>query len=532
MLGSSNAEIRKEASTLVQPAAAATSEPIPPIRELEKMRGDASQGKLVFNTNGTCIKCHRVRGEGKEVGPDLSEIGSKLSREDLYVAILNPSAGVSHNYETYSVLTTDGTALTGMLVNKTDQSVTIRNAEAVDQTVPTADIEAFKKQAISLMPADLQKNMTVRNLVDLVDYMVSLRKVDENVSKAIAPGSQPRRDASAAAAQGEAGREPGQAIAGLDIAEGLQIELFSSEPSLFSPTNIDVDHLGRVWICEAINYRHFRNPNNESRAEGDRILVMEDTNQDGKADKTTVFYQGTDIDSPHGVCVLDKEVIVSAGANVFVFTDDDGDLKADHKRLLFTGISGVQHDHGIHSFTIGLDNKLYFNFGNEGKQIRTADNQTIIDRAGNAVDDSRQPYQQGMVFRCNRDGSQFETLGWNFRNNWELCLDSFGTIWHSDNDDDGNRGTRINYVMEFGNYGYRDERTAPLGNRIELVWNRRYHLRHWHLNDPGVVPNLLQTGAGSPTGITLYEGQFVATRFPQPDHPLRSGAECRTGVSR
>ena len=62
-----------------------------------------------------------------------------------------------------------------------------------------------------------------------------------------------------------------------------------------------------------------------------------------------------------------------------------------------------------------------------------------------------------MVFRCNEDGSDFETLGWNFRNNWEAAVDSFGSVWQSDNDDDGNRGVRINYVMEFGNYGYRGE---------------------------------------------------------------------------
>jgi hypothetical protein len=66
----------------------------------------------------------------------------------------------------------------------------------------------------------------------------------------------------------------------------------------------------------------------------------------------------------------------------------------------------------------------------------------------------------GMVFRCNLDGSEVETLAWNFRNNYEVAVDSFGTLWQSDNDDDGNRGVRINYVMEYGNYGYADELTG------------------------------------------------------------------------
>ncbi len=65
-----------------------------------------------------------------------------------------------------------------------------------------------------------------------------------------------------------------------------------------------------------------------------------------------------------------------------------------------------------------------------------------------------------MVFRCDLDGSNFEVLAHNFRNNYELAVDSFGTLWQSDNDDDGNRGVRINYVMEYGNYGYRDEMTG------------------------------------------------------------------------
>ncbi|MEM8736284.1 MAG: PVC-type heme-binding CxxCH protein, partial [Planctomycetota bacterium] len=225
------------------------------------------------------------------------------------------------------------------------------------------------------------------------------------------------------------------------------------------------------------------------------------------------FYQDKEIDSPHGVCVLGKQIIVSAGANVIVFTDEDDDLVPDSKRYLFTGISGVQHDHGIHAFNIGPDGKLYFNFGNEGKQLKGPNGETIVDQAGNVVDDSRNPYQQGMVFRCNLDGSELETLGWNFRNNWELCVDSFGTMWQSDNDDDGNRGTRINYVMDFGNYGYRDELNGASWRASRIGQAGEIPLQHWHLNDPGVMPNILQTGAGSPTGICMYEGYLLPEPF-------------------
>mgnify|MGYP003335459031 FL=1 len=142
------------------------------------------------------------------------------------------------------------------------------------------------------------------------------------------------------------------------------------------------------------------------------------------------------------------------------------------------------------------------------------------DLAGNVVEDKRKPYLEGMVFRCNLDGSRFETLGWNFRNNWMVAVDSFGTLWQSDNDDDGNRGVRINYVMEFGNYGYRDELTGAgwneawkKANTKEKIPDDQKFRYHWHLDDPGVVPNLLNTGGGSPTGIAVYEGSLLPAEF-------------------
>jgi putative membrane-bound dehydrogenase-like protein len=317
----------------------------------------------------------------------------------------------------------------------------------------------------------------------------------------------------ATAATAAVDRSPAAAVAGIDRAEGLDMQLFAAEPMLLSPSNIDVDHLGRIWVCEVVNYRRFANGNNPDRPEGDRILVLEDTDADGKADRQTVFHQGRDIDSAHGVCVLGNRVIVSAGDSVFSFYDDNGDLQADRREVMFTGIKGTQHDHGIHSFTFGPDGRLYFNFGNSGEELHTPDGKIVVDLAGNEVRAARKPYQEGMAFRCELDGSRVETLGWNFRNNWELCVDSFGSVWQSDNDDDGNRGVRINFVMEYGNYGYKDEFTGAGWQAPRANLETEIPQRHWHLNDPGVVPNLLQTGAGSPTGILIYEGDALPARY-------------------
>lgn len=309
-------------------------------------------------------------------------------------------------------------------------------------------------------------------------------------------------------ATNDAVHDPAVAVKNLDVHPDLQASLFVSEPKITNPVNLDIDHRGRVWICDIVNYRG----NNGKRPAGDRILILEDSNGDGVADKVTTFYQGRDIDSAMGVCVLGNKVIVSAPANIIVFTKDDDD-KVINKEFLFTKTGNPQHDHSSHSFVFGPDGRLYWNFGNTGGAVHDKNGKPVVDLAGNVVNDKAKPYRQGMVFRCEMDGSNFEVLGHNFRNNFEVAVDSFGSLWQSDNDDDGNRGVRINFVMEFGNYGYVDEMTGAGWQKPRTNMEKEIPLKHWHLNDPGVVPNLLQTYQGSPTGICVYEGSLLPKTF-------------------
>jgi putative membrane-bound dehydrogenase-like protein len=308
-------------------------------------------------------------------------------------------------------------------------------------------------------------------------------------------------------------RNPETGLADLKVYEGLEVTLFASEPMFSNPTNIDIDSRGRVWVCEAFNYRNQYNPKNPTRTEGDRIMILEDTDGDGKADNSKVFYQGTDVNAALGICVLGNKVIVSCSPNVFVFTDDNGDDIPDRKEVLFQGIRGVDHDHAIHAFTFAHDGRLYFNMGNEAGVLVDAKGDTVVDINGKKVVSNGKPFRDGLVMRSDPDGSNVEVVAQNFRNNYELTVDPYGTIWQSDNDDDGNKATRINYVMEYGNYGFKDEMTGASWQARRTNLEKEIPLRHWHLNDPGVVPNLLQTGSGSPTGMTMYEGTMLPEVF-------------------
>ena len=305
--------------------------------------------------------------------------------------------------------------------------------------------------------------------------------------------------------------ELANAPASFTLHEGIDLQTFAGEPMLTNPTNLDVDERGRAWVCTAQNYRRFNHDHPEKEG-GDQILILEDTDGDGSADKRTVFYQGEEVNAALGIAKLGDKVYVAASPNMLVFTDADGDDVPEKMDTLFTGLEGVDHDHGVHAIVFGPDGKLYFNFGNEGKRLRLKNGTLATDIHGNTVEEGGS-FRQGMIFRCDPDGTNLEIMAHNFRNNFEVALDAYGRMWQSDNDDDGNEATRINFVMDYGNYGFKDQVTGAAWQEKRVGMADEIPLRHWHLNDPGVVPNLLQTGAGSPTGILIYEGNALPEVF-------------------
>ena len=173
---SDDAKIREIAAKVLPQPAQKDAKPLPPVDELAKQSGDAAAGLKLFRTTGTCANCHIVGEFGKDVGPNLTEIGSKLSREAMLTAILAPSAGISHNYENFSVLTDEGQVITGLKISQTEQEVVIRTAEAIDRKIPAESIEAIKKSEKSIMPENLHHMTGQKGLIDIVEYMTTLKK--------------------------------------------------------------------------------------------------------------------------------------------------------------------------------------------------------------------------------------------------------------------------------------------------------------------------------------------------------------------
>lgn len=169
--------IRSDAAKLLPLPASQNNQPLPPLAELIRRKGNIENGMRVFNTaTAACASCHKVKGQGTEVGPDLSEIGSKLAKEALYESIIDPSAGISFGYEAHEVELKSGEEGYGLIVSETADELAIKNNTGVVTRYKKADIKSRRQMKLSIMPAGLVQAMSPDELVDLVEYLGSLKK--------------------------------------------------------------------------------------------------------------------------------------------------------------------------------------------------------------------------------------------------------------------------------------------------------------------------------------------------------------------
>ena len=146
-------------------------------KQILSLTGDAERGRSLFfeADSVSCRNCHRIDRRGKEVGPDLTKIGKKLNRDQLLESILEPSKRIDQKYITYLAETSDGLVVTGLLVNRDDQEVILKDAQNRLQRVPAEKIEQLVPQQKSLMPDLLFRDMTAQQVADLLSYLGSLQ---------------------------------------------------------------------------------------------------------------------------------------------------------------------------------------------------------------------------------------------------------------------------------------------------------------------------------------------------------------------
>jgi len=144
-------------------------------------------------------------------------------------------------------------------------------------------------------------------------------------------------------------------LASFQVADGFEVSLWAAEPLVAKPIQMNWDADGRLWVVSSTAYPHLKT----GEEANDKIFVIEDTDGDGKADKTTTFAEG--LLTPTGILPGDGGVYVANSTEILHFSDTDGDGKADKKRRILHGFGTGDAHHLIHTFRWGPEGKMYFN---------------------------------------------------------------------------------------------------------------------------------------------------------------------------
>jgi putative heme-binding domain-containing protein len=169
--------LRTQAAQLLPLPKSQNAHTLPPLSDLSKMKGDPQKGAAIFRRDTVgCLKCHQINGEGIDFGPNLSEIGAKLAKVAIYESILDPSAGIAFGYEAWQIELRNGDDALGLLVSETADELALKAIGGIVTRYRKTDITRRTKQKLSIMPAGLEQAMSSDELVDLVEYLASLKK--------------------------------------------------------------------------------------------------------------------------------------------------------------------------------------------------------------------------------------------------------------------------------------------------------------------------------------------------------------------
>jgi putative membrane-bound dehydrogenase-like protein len=138
--------------------------------------GDADNGrKVFFGKKSKCATCHRVGKEGERIGPDLTTIGANRSAPDLLESIVLPSATIVRDYDPYSVVTTQGKVISGLIVRDTKEAIHIQPQTGEPVVIPRGQVESVTPATVSIMPKGLEQALSEKELADVVAFLKSLR---------------------------------------------------------------------------------------------------------------------------------------------------------------------------------------------------------------------------------------------------------------------------------------------------------------------------------------------------------------------
>ncbi|MFP6673565.1 MAG: PVC-type heme-binding CxxCH protein [Pirellulaceae bacterium] len=290
----------------------------------------------------------------------------------------------------------------------------------------------------------------------------------------------------------KSGLAPDEAAGYMTVPAGFQVQLAAGEPDVHQPVAMTIDERGRVWVAEAYTY-----PIRAAEGEGrDRIIILEDTNADGRLDQRKIFAEGLNLVS--GLEVGFGGAWVGAAPYLLFIPDADGDDRADGEpRVLLDGFAYADTHETLNAFNWGPDGWLY---GCQGVFTHS--------RIGvpGTPDDERTP-MNAAVWRYHPTRHEFEVFAWGSSNPWGVDFDDHGqafitacVIPHLYHVIQGGRYQR-QAGRHFGEYVYDDIKT--IADHAHYVGNIRDHA--WWGHEPDAPGDTLQAGGGhAHCGAMIY----------------------------
>ncbi len=320
------------------------------------------------------------------------------------------------------------------------------------------------------------------------------------------------------------------------LQKGLKAELFAAEPLLANPVAFCIDERGRFYVAETFRLHEgvtdirghmawldeeLASTTVEQRVEymkkhegkrilnysksSDRVRLLWDNDRDGRADTSTVFadgFNGVSEGLGAGLLARQGSVYYTGIPNLWLLRDESRDNIADSKRSLLYGF-GVRVGflgHDLHGLRIGPDGKLYFSIGDRGASVMSKEHKIVSNT------------EEGAVYRCDLDGSNFEIFARGLRNPQELAFDDFGNLFTGDNNSDGGDPARWVYVVEGGDSGWRigwQFLTSPARG----AWlTERMCYPQWEGQAACIIPPIANIANG-PSGLTHYPGAGLSSRY-------------------
>lgn len=271
----------------------------------------------------------------------------------------------------------------------------------------------------------------------------------------------------------------------------LQLQLVAESPDVRTPTGLAVDSQGRVLVIES--HTHFP-PEKYDGPKHDRILLMQDFGEDGKAHKISVFFEGTKHTMNLAV-FHDGSVYVATRAEIFRLRDKDGDGRAEERTpIAHLETKGDYPHNGLSGFAFDMADNVYFGFGeNLGADYK------LIGSDGKSLSGGG---EGGNIYVCDKDGKNLRKFATGFWNPFHVGFDAFGRLFSVDNDPDSRPPCRLLHIVEGGDYGYRF-RNGRKGVHPFTAWNGEL---------PGTLPMVAGTGE-APCTVLAYESDNLPSEY-------------------